>query len=98
MRTLLTVAVLLILLVQARLWFGPNGLRNVRDLSTQVHALKDENKRLLERNAALAAEVHDLKTGLEAVEERARTDLGLVKEGEVFVRIPAEASRPASRE
>jgi len=77
----------LILLLQYPLWLGKGGWLRVWDLDRQVQGQKDQNARLQRRNAALDAEVRDLKQGLEAVEERARYELGMVKQDEVFFRI-----------
>ncbi len=83
------VAILLILLVllQYRLWFGDGGLIRVWQLSQSLEQQKEQNAQLLERNRALEAEVIDLKEGLEAIEERARNDLGMIQEGETFIQI-----------
>lgn len=98
MKWLLAVLVALLLLLQLRLWFGDGSVAEVWRLRQQVEAQREENHALRERNQALEAEVQDLKTGLEAVEERARAELGMVKEGETFyqsvdVPDPAEKSR-----
>jgi cell division protein FtsB len=76
---------LLILALQYPLWLGKGGWLRVRELNTQVEAQKDVNIGLKARNAALDAEVRDLKQGTEAIEERARSELGMVKQDEVFV-------------
>lgn len=68
------------LLMQAELWFSDDGYQKTRGLRAAVAEQRAENGRLRERNAALDAEVINLKTGLEAAEERARTDLGLIGE------------------
>ena len=75
-------------LLQYPLWFGKGGWLRVWDMDRQLQAQREMNRKLEGRNAGLDAEVRDLKTGLEAVEERARYELGLVKEGEVFVQVP----------
>ena len=77
-----------VLALQYRLWLSGDGMREVWRLGGAIEAQQAENDRLRERNRTLAAEVRDLKTGYEAVEERARFELGLVKPGEVFVQIP----------
>jgi cell division protein FtsB len=74
-------------ILQYQLWVGDGGLLDLWDLHQEVEALKRENERLQERNAALNAEVLDLKQGLDAIEEHAREDLGMVKEGETFYQI-----------
>jgi cell division protein FtsB len=82
---ILPVALLLILLVlQFRLWVGDGSLAELRQLEAQVEVQQLENEELRKRNEMLESEVLDLKNGLEAVEERARSELGMVKEGETF--------------
>ena len=85
----LVIAMLLTLLVtlQAQLWLGDRGMRGVYRLEASVAAQIEENARLEARNRRLAVEVHDLKEGLEAVEERARTDLGMIGRDETFYQI-----------
>ena len=92
MRWALVVAGLLLLLVglQQRLWFGDGSLDEVADLERRIAAQKAENARLAERNRALEAEVQDLKTGLGAVEERARRDLGMIRKDETFYLLVGE--------
>ena len=87
LRVLLLLLALLLGLLQYKLWFGNGGQREVEALRGQVQRQQAENRRLQERNAALAAEVEDLKSGEAAVEERARSELGMVKPGEVFYRV-----------
>lgn len=82
------VLVALLVLLQYPLWFGKGGLLRVRDMERQVAAQREVNQSLETRNASQEAEVRDLKSGYEAIEERARYELGLVKEGEVFVQTP----------
>ncbi|CAG4882717.1 Cell division protein FtsB [Georgfuchsia toluolica] len=88
MRWSTLVLAILILLLQYPLWFGKGGWYRVWDMDRQVAAQRDVNQKLEQRNAALDAEVRDLKSGYDAIEERARYELGLVKEGEVFVQVP----------
>ena len=91
---------LLVLLagLQAKLWLGAGGLPDARALRETVTAQRAENKRLQQRNDALSAEVEDLKSGEAAVEERARSELGMVKPGETFYRVvePVDASTTAA--
>ena len=87
MRILAAVLVALMVLVQFPLWLGKGGWLRVWDLDRQVQAQKDLNGRVQKRNGVLDAEVRDLKQGLEAVEERARYELGMVKQDEVFFQI-----------
>lgn len=78
---------LLLGLAQWGLWQGDGGLESLRALEAATQAQRMENDRLRERNRALAAEVADLKQGLAAVEELARSELGLVREGETFFHV-----------
>ena len=87
MRVLAAALGALILLVQIPLWFGKGGWLRAWELENEVSREKDKNNRLELRNASLAAEVKDLKTGTEAVEERARYELGMVKKDEVFYQV-----------
>ena len=95
MRILLFSLVLILALVQARLWLSDEGLREVWRLQAQLAERTEENRQLAARNAALEGEVADLKQGLAAAEERARTDLGMIAEGETFYQItPYRAPAP----
>ncbi len=87
MRILLFSLVLVLAMVQARLWLSDVGLREVWLLQMQLAERTEENRLLAARNAALEGEVADLKQGLAAAEERARTDLGMIAEGETFYQI-----------
>ena len=78
----------LIALLQYPLWLGKGGWLRVWDMEHQIKGQREVNQKLEARNAGLDAEVRDLKTGYEAIEERARFELGLIKEGEVFVQVP----------
>ena len=77
----------LIVLLQYPLWFGKGGWLRAWDLDRQVAAQQKTNEGLKRRNAGLEAEVKDLKNGLDAIEERARFELGMVKDNEVFFQI-----------
>ena len=81
--------ILLILLIalELKLWTGDGGMREVWRLQQRLDEQKQENAKLKQRNEALAAEVQDLKSGKEAIEERARSELGLIKPGEVFYQV-----------
>ncbi len=82
------VLIALLLALQYPLWFGKGGLLRVAELGRQLDGQREVNQSLEARNASLEAEVRDLKAGYEAIEERARYELGLVKDGEVFVQTP----------
>lgn len=90
-RWLLLVLVALLALLQYRFWFGPGNSGEVMALEVQVADQKRENEGLQQRNDALAAEVKDLKEGQAAIEERARSELGMIKPGEKFYRVVEDA-------
>jgi len=81
--------VLLILLVwlQYKIWLQDGGIPEVLQLQQEVESVKTEVEKLEERNASLDAEVQDLKKGLDAIEERARSEMGMIKEGEVYYQV-----------
>lgn len=86
--TLVLLALALLLgLLQYRLWFGGGGNQQVAELQERVDQQRRQNEGLEQRNAALAAEVADLKSGEAAIEERARSELGMIKPGETFYRV-----------
>ena len=87
MKSLIAILLVLLGLLQYRLWFSQGGVYDVNELKQAKQALVQENDRLQERNASLAAEVIDLRHGLEAVDERARSDMGMIKADEVFYQI-----------
>ena len=91
MRILAGVLVALIVAIQYPLWLGKGGWLRVWDVDRQVAAQGVKNENLEIRNSALAAEVKDLKQGSDAIEERARYELGMVKNDEVFFQAPARA-------
>lgn len=90
MKLLSIFLVLLLVTLQLTLWFGDDSLAEVWQLRQQINTQNDENKQLQERNAALEAEVQDLKQGLAAIEERARNELGMVKNDETFFQVVEE--------
>ncbi len=95
MRLLAVVLVILIAAIQTPLWFGKGGWLRVWELDRQLDAQRAENEKLRARNAALDAEVRDLKTGYDAIEERARDELGMIRSDEVFYQVlEAPASKP----
>ena len=85
----LVALILLILLIalELKLWTGDGGMREVWRLQQRLDEQKKENAKLKQRNEALSAEVQDLKSGKEAIEDRARSELGLIKPGEVFYQV-----------
>lgn len=95
MRLLALVLALLLLALQYPLWQGKGGWLRVRELNAQVEAQKEVNANLNARNAALDAEVRDLKQGTEAIEERARSELGMVRQDEIFFQLPPATAEAA---
>ena len=81
--------------LQYTMWFGTGGSHEVDALRAQVEHQRAENLQLEQRNEALVAEVDDLKSGGAAVEERARSELGMVKPGETFYRVVDGSSKPS---
>ena len=96
MRALAVIFVLLILALQYPMWLGKGGWFQVRELNAQVAAQRQVNTELKARNEALDAEVRDLKQGVEAIEERARSELGMIRQDEVFFQLPADTTAPAA--
>jgi cell division protein FtsB len=89
---------ILLVLLQYRLWFGDGSVREVAQLQTQISAQEEQNAKLRERNRTLAAEVQDLKKGTTAIEERARTDLGMVGKSETFYQVVSPENAPPAAE
>ena len=90
----------LILLIQYPLWLGKGGLLRVWEMERQIESQRVTNNGLQARNAALDAEVRDLKQGLEAVEERARNELGMIRRDEIFFQVldtPVAAAVPPAK-
>ena len=87
MRWLISLLIALFLLLQFHLWVGEGSLAEVSGLRSKNEALEFELERMRKINERLSAEVVDLKTGHEAVEERARSELGMIREGETFYQI-----------
>ena len=90
-----------VILLQYRVWFSEDGVREVTRLKSAVATQSTENEQLAERNKQLAAEVRDLKTGMDALEERARSDLGMIARNETFYQVvparPGDTSHASTR-
>jgi cell division protein FtsB len=86
-RWILIVLIVLLGLLQVRLWFGKNSIADYNVMKSEVETLQKQNANLKQRNSLLKADISDLQLGLESIEERARNELGLIKEGETFYRI-----------
>ncbi|AKH22119.1 cell division protein FtsB [Sedimenticola thiotaurini] len=87
MRILMLLLVAMLAVLQYRLWVGEGSLADLYRLKQDIAQQKEQLLQMQRRNQALQAEVDDLKNGLEAIEERARNDLGMVREGEIFYQI-----------
>ena len=87
MKALGLILVALIALIQYPLWLGKGSWMRVWEVDQQIKAQRDKNVKLQTRNAVLDAEVRDLKQGTEAIEERARSELGMIKQDEVFFQL-----------
>ena len=94
-RWLALVFVLLLVLLQMKYWVGDGGVREVESLQARIQVQAHENAQLKQRNAALVAEVEELRAGKAAMEERARSELGLIKPGETFYRIVEMPQQPS---
>jgi cell division protein FtsB len=94
MRWLVTVLLLLLVWLQYRLWVGEGSLAEVHGLRLEIERQQQELEQLRQRNRMMEAEVRDLKEGLEALEERARTELGMIREGEVYYQIIGDEAGP----
>ena len=98
MRILLSLMLSILLFLQARLWLSDEGMNEVWRLESQIAERTIENHRLAIRNSALEGEVFNLKEGVEAAEERARTDLGMIAEGETFYMVIRKETQSESLE
>lgn len=87
MRLINVILLLVVVLLQFKLWFGDGGLRDKWQIDAAMVEQQAENAVLLTRNKALASEVRDLKEGTEALEERARNELGLLEPDEEFFQV-----------
>jgi len=92
MKPVMLFLTVLLLLLQYRLWFSHDGLPAMLHMHRTVELQRQENTELEERNQVLAAEVQDLKSGLDALEERARNELGMIKSDETFFQIIEESN------
>ena len=93
MRIVASILFVLLLLLQAQLWFGSHGVFQLWSLQGDTEDIKVNNDALSQRNEQLHAEVVELKEGKEALEERARSQLGFIKDGETFYRVVPDNSQ-----
>ena len=96
MKLLTVIMIFLLLLLQYRLWTGNGSLVEVNLLKDEIEKVKNENENLKERNLSLTAEVFDLKQGHEAIEEIARSEMGMIKNGETFYQIIDNADQQSN--
>lgn len=87
MRIVASILFLLLIILQAKLWFGGHGVFQLWSLENNIANAEDRNAQLMQRNETLHAEVEELRDGKEALEERARNQLGFIKDGETFYRV-----------
>jgi len=90
MRIVSWTLVVMLVMLNATLWFGDKGVADLHQLNRTVDAAEQESQILKDRNQTLRAEVADLKTGLNVIEQRARTELGMIKKNETFYQIVTE--------
>lgn len=95
-KTLVVVLAILLLISQIKLWFGNYGAIRLSELRSELSHQQKENDELIKRNEALNAQVKELREGKEALEERARSQLGMIKEGEIFIQdtAPEQQKKP----
>lgn len=87
MKWVALILVVIFTTLQYRIWFGESSFREIKQQREKVDNIRKENKELELRNQKIVAEITDLRDGKDAIEERARYQLGMIKEGEVFIRI-----------
>ena len=87
MKLLVAILLVLFLWLQYKLWLGDGGIPEVLQLEGEIEAVQSEVNSLQERNKALDAEVVDLKKGIEAIEERARSEMGMIKKDETYYQV-----------
>ena len=83
-RFFIAILILLFLIIQFDIWVKDDGLNRAKELQQMIDSQSEENQRLKLRNQQLEREIEELKSGTESIEEKARTDLGMIKEGEEF--------------
>jgi len=96
MKWFIAILAALVLVLQYRIWIARDGVREVMQLRDSVATQRAENERLQERNRQLAAEVRDLKQGFAALEEQARSELGLISSNETYYQVVPPQAAPAS--
>lgn len=97
MKILSLVLTIFIVLLQYPLWMGKGGWFRVWEIDQQITAQRETNRKLQMRNAVLDAEVRDLKQGYEAIEERARNELGMIRQDEIFFHVLEDNDKDVAR-
>lgn len=92
MRAIIIILLIFLALLQHRLWFGKNSVPDYIALENDVQRQRADNDKLIQRNKVLYADTDDLKSGLEGIEERARNELGMIKDNETFFRIVSKSN------
>lgn len=87
MKWIALILVMILMTLQYRIWFGESSFREIKQQRERIATIKNENKNLALRNQKILAEINDLRHGTDAIEERARYQLGMIKKGEIFIRI-----------
>ncbi len=90
MRVIIIILLVFLALLQHRLWFGKNSVPDYIALENDVDRQRADNDKLIQRNKVLYADTDDLKSGVEGIEERARNELGMIKDNEKFYRIVSQ--------
>ncbi len=99
MKTIALVLLVLLIWLQYKIWLQDGGVPEVLQLQQEVEEVRTEVQQLQERNSSLDAEVKDLKKGLDAIEERARSEMGMIRKGEVYYQvIEPEKDEPSANE
>jgi len=97
MKWIIAILIVVLLGLQYRFWFGEGSVEQIVQLQREIDKQKIENAALEERNRALMAQIKELKEGTDSIEAKARTDMGMIKEGETFYFItddPRQAKQP----
>ncbi|MDG1495589.1 MAG: cell division protein FtsB [Porticoccaceae bacterium] len=98
MRWLIIILFVLLAGLQWRLWIGEGSLAHRAELNRQLQQQEDDNQALRQRNQLIATDVESLKTNLDAIEEKARSDLGMIKQGETFYLVIDKNNQPRPAE
>lgn len=87
MKWIALIFIAILIALQYRMWFGPSSFQQIKQQQLKVAQIKAENAKYLNRNQKILAEIKDLRSGTDSIEERARYQLGMIKQGETFFRI-----------